>query len=222
LSSANPAGASGPSRSDEEGETIHLFDGSRLSAWIPSTESTREGAVTTGSDQRGEFLRVGGQTTRSTETNLGQLEARDLWIALAETNSVLLRYTNPSGIPAAKVTFRTVHGQRDDPRDIQEHTSTMLLPSLTAVSGNEGQTQIDSTKGLILTGDQAGEDLVLMGMTIEFTRDLTPWGAPNPLGTEVPDHLPALIKEQFRRFLDTSPAERTIDIIAIEILTMTN
>jgi len=209
-----------PSRSDEEGETIHLFDGSRLSAWIPSTGSTRGGAVTTGSDQRGEFLRVGGQTTRSTETNLGQLEARDLWIALAETNSVLLRYTNPSGIPAARVTFRTAHGQRDDPRDIQEHTSMMLLPSLTAVPGNEGETQIDSTKGLILTGDQAGEDLILMGMTIEFTRDLTHWGAANTVGTEVPDHLPALIKQQFRRFLDTSTAERTIDIIAIEILTV--
>ncbi|MGH9461911.1 MAG: hypothetical protein ACRD1X_11875, partial [Vicinamibacteria bacterium] len=207
-----------PVRSDELNETIHLFDNARLSEWVPSS---RGGTVATGSDERGEFLRVGGERARSTGTTLGQLEATDLWIPLQGASSALLRYTNPSGIPSVKITFRTGRGERDDPRDIQEHTSMMLLPSLTAAPEAEGETQVDSTKGLILAEEQAGEGLFLMGMTIEFTSDLTHWGAATG-ATDLPDQLPALIQQQFRRFVDTAPEARTIDIIAIEILSVTN
>ena len=196
--------ASAPSSLD----AIRSYEGADLREWMRSGDDNIALRGATGD----EYLRVPVRLIDDRFSDGGTLAVADLWLPLGRRNAIRLRYSNPSGVPAVRATF--VVARRDETEERRVSSTVLLVAASSRDSDAVATFDVDVTEAMVYNAeDDDIEGLYIVGVELELTADLGPWGA-----EALRAHLPASLRNQVVRFREVEGAEESIDVREISII----
>ncbi len=185
-------------------DTIRLYGGADLREWVAGDDS-----VAIREDGAGDYIEV---PIREVDSSAPTVATTDVELPVGRRNAIRLRYQNPYGVPAVRATFIVARRDGNEERRV---SSTVILAT---TDGREGESvDVNVREAMVYNAEEDDiEDLYIVGVELEFTSNLGPWGA-----EELSAYLPAALRsgaERFRRVRESDRTEGSINVREISII----